>query len=84
MHQQAALSLLVLNEERKVRTPQDIIAASGRHFVIKKRGFRSRFRESGIGQVQQKASTGHAVVKPGKLYEVKRRVNQSLSAIRTI
>jgi len=34
--------------------------------------------------VQQKECTGNAVVKPGKLYVVKCRVNQSLSAIRAI
>jgi len=33
--------------------------------------------------VQQKVCTGNAVVKPGKLYAVKRHVNQCLRAARS-
>ncbi len=55
---------LVFWTSRKVRTPQRSIAGNAR---------RSRFW-AWIGQVQQKAGTGNAVVKPGKLYAVKFQV----------
>lgn len=72
--QQTALSLpdsITPVGWRKVRTPQSSIAANGR-----------RHAKSVIGQVQQKASTGNAVVKSGKLYAVKCHVNLQLRAAR--
>ncbi len=49
---------------RKVRTPQGSIADNIRRSPLWR----------GKGQVQQKAGTGNAVVKPGKLYAVKFQV----------
>ena len=66
------LSLLILDEERKVRTPQSSVAGNTR------RSFRR------IGQVQQKVCTDNAVVKPGKLYTVQRQVNLQLRAARSM
>jgi hypothetical protein len=37
--------------------------------------------ETGLGQVQQKAGTGNAVVKPGKLYAVKFQVYRHLRVL---
>ncbi len=37
-----------------------------------------------LGKVQQKECTGHAVVKPGKLYVVQCHVNQCLRAARSM
>jgi len=63
-------------EGRKVRTPQRSIAGNTRRLV-------SKFRDE-LGQVQQKAGTGNAVVKPGKLYAVKYQVYQHLRASRPL
>lgn len=62
---------------RKVRTPQRSIAANGRRFTLNL--FQSR-----LGQVQQKAGTGNAVVKPGKLYAVKFQVYRHLRVSRPL
>ena len=51
---------LCVKVQRKVRTLKGSVAANSRRFVLNE-----------IGLVQQKASTGNAVVKSGKLYAVK-------------
>lgn len=56
---------------RKVRTPQRSIAGNARQSHLK----------VGLGQVQQKAGTGNAVVKPGKLYAVKFQVYRHLRVL---
>ncbi len=69
---QTALSL-VRNNERKVRTPKRSIAANSR-----------RPAKGGLGPVQQKECTDHAVVKPGKLYAVKFQVYRLLRVSRPL
>ena len=62
---------------RKVRTPQRSIAGNARRLTL-------NIFQILLGQVQQKAGTGNAVVKPGKLYAVKFQVYRHLRVTRPL